>query len=347
MKKVLIFGAGSIGNHLANASRKCNLNVSVVDISSEALKRMKNVVYPSRYKKWDQNIKFLNYKDIFESNENYHLIIVGTPPETHLELLSKIKNKLNYKKILIEKPLTTFNEKNTNFSKSVKEKNIYVGYNHSVSKSFLYFCNLIKKKIKTNEISCLEINWREGWTGILNAHFWLKNEFNSYLGDIKRGGGSLHEHSHGLHLIICLEKILNFKLPKKFNLNICYKKNKSQKIYYDNFANINWRVNNFIINYTTDLISEPAEKSIKIYTKNKIYVLIFNYQKKSDKIEIQDKNISSKKKVILFKKKRSTDFINEIKHLTNMNSKNLYKKSFLKLENSLRVQSILSNALKK
>ena len=29
-----------------------------------------------------------------------------------------------------------------------------------------------------------------------------------------------------------------------------------------------------------------------------------------------------------------------------MNSKNLYKKSFLKLENSLRVQSILSNALK-
>ena len=146
MKKVLIFGAGSIGNHLANASRKCNLDVSVVDISPEALKRMKNDIYPSRYKRWDQNIKLLNYKDIFKSKENYHLIIVGTPPETHLKLLSKIKNKLNYKKILIEKPLTTFNEKNLTFSKNVKEKNIYVGYNHSVSKSFLYFCNLIKKK---------------------------------------------------------------------------------------------------------------------------------------------------------------------------------------------------------
>ena len=346
MKKVLIFGAGSIGNHLANASRKCNLDVSVVDISFKALKRMKKIIYPSRYKKWDPNIKILNYKDIFMSNENFHLVIVGTPPETHLELLSKIRNKLNYKKILIEKPLTTFNRNNTNLIRKIKEQNIYVGYNHSVSKSFLYFCNLIKKKIKTNEITCLEINWREGWTGILNAHFWLKNEFSSYLGDIKRGGGSLHEHSHGLHLIICLEKILNFKLPQKFNLNISYKKNKNQRIYYDKFANINWSVNNFLVNYTTDLISEPAEKSIKIYTKNKIYSLFFNYQKKCDRLQIQDKSISSKKKVIIFKKKRSTDFINEIKYLMNMNSKNLYKKSFLKLENSLRVQSILSKALK-
>jgi len=175
----------------------------------------------------------------------------------------------------------------------------------------------------------------------------LKNEFSSYLGDIKRGGGSLHEHSHGLHLLICLEKILNFKLPQKFNLNISFKKNKKQNIYYDNFANIIWRVNNFFVNYTTDLVSEPAEKSIKIYTKDKIYALIFNYQKKSDKLEIQDKNIPSKNKVILFKKKRSTDFINEIKYLKNINSKNLYKKSYLKLENSLRVQSILSKALKK
>ena len=103
MKKILIFGAGSIGNHLANASRKCNLDVSVVDISPEALKRMKNVVYPSRYKKWDHKIKICNYKEIFKSSVNYHLIIVGTPPETHLELLNKIRHKLNYQKILIEK----------------------------------------------------------------------------------------------------------------------------------------------------------------------------------------------------------------------------------------------------
>ncbi len=346
MKKILIFGAGSIGNHLANASRECNLDVSIVDISPEALKRMKNVVYPSRYKKWDQKIKIFDYKEIFKSNINYHLIIVGTPPETHLELLNKIRNNLNYQKILVEKPFTIFNQSKNKLIKYTKEKNIYVGYNHSVSKSFLYFSNLIKRKIKTNEISCIEINWREGWTGILNAHFWLKNEFSSYLGDIKKGGGSLHEHSHGLHLIICLEKIFSFKLPNKFNINISYKKNEKKKVYYDNFVNINWKVNNFLINYTTDLISEPADKSIRIYTKNKIYSLVFNYQKKSDKVEIQDKIVSTKNKNIIFKKKRSTDFINEIKHLTNMNYEKLYKKSFLKLENSLRVQDILSYAFK-
>ena len=32
MKNVLIFGSGSIGNHLANASRKLGLSVNVTDI---------------------------------------------------------------------------------------------------------------------------------------------------------------------------------------------------------------------------------------------------------------------------------------------------------------------------
>ena len=66
----------------------------------------------------------------------------------------------------------------------------------------------------------LEVNWKEGWYGILNAHFWMNNEFDSYLGNVREGGGALHEHSHGLHLLIILLKKM------RINLNsLSFKKN--------------------------------------------------------------------------------------------------------------------------
>jgi len=45
--KVKIFGAGSIGNHLANASRRLDWQVDVVDIDPAALKRMREEIYPA------------------------------------------------------------------------------------------------------------------------------------------------------------------------------------------------------------------------------------------------------------------------------------------------------------
>ena len=53
---VKVYGAGSIGNHLAHASRSLNWNVDVVDIDEDALVRMKENIYPMRYKKWDETI---------------------------------------------------------------------------------------------------------------------------------------------------------------------------------------------------------------------------------------------------------------------------------------------------
>ena len=53
----------------------------------------------------------------------------------------------------------------------------------------------------------------------------MKNEFDSYLGNIKNGGGALHEHSHGLHLMIII--LINLKVDyKKLNFNKKVKFNK-------------------------------------------------------------------------------------------------------------------------
>ena len=49
--KIKIIGAGSIGNHMAFASRSLSFDTTVADISNDALKRMKFDIYPSRYGK--------------------------------------------------------------------------------------------------------------------------------------------------------------------------------------------------------------------------------------------------------------------------------------------------------
>ena len=56
-KKILIFGAGSIGNHMAFAGTNLGYEIYITDINFSALKRMKDYIYPKRYKKWNDNIK--------------------------------------------------------------------------------------------------------------------------------------------------------------------------------------------------------------------------------------------------------------------------------------------------
>lgn len=345
MKEVLIFGSGSIGNHLANASRKIGLSVSVTDISNQALLRMKNKIYPMRYSKWDKSIKLIEYKNVFKLKKKFDLIIIGTPPATHYSLLSQIFERIDFKKMIIEKPFSTHQIKMS--KKKIKfffdKKYLFIGYNHSVSDSFIHFRKLISA-IKKKDIQKIDVCWKEGWKGILNAHFWNKDEFSSYLGDLSKGGGSTHEHSHGIHLITCLEKILNFKLPIKITKFINFKK-KDKKLFYDNFVNLTWKIENFFLTYTSDLLSEPAQKSVKIYTKKNKFELIFNYNKKYDLIKITNL-LSGTYKIKKFAKKRATDFINEIKYVLKVNNKESYKNSFIHLKYGLKVQNIINSTFR-
>ena len=118
-----------------------------------------------------------------------------------------------------------------------------------------------------------------------------------YLGNMNNGGGCLHEHSHGIHFLVCIEKILKLDLKNKPHSFINIKR-KNKKIYYDNFINLNWKLKNFSVNYTSDLISEPADKSLKIFTKDKKFELLIIDRKKYDTIKILNyitSNISIKR----------------------------------------------------
>ena len=57
MYNVKIYGAGSIGNHLAHGCRSKGWDVLMCDLDQQALERTRDDIYPSRYGQWDPQIR--------------------------------------------------------------------------------------------------------------------------------------------------------------------------------------------------------------------------------------------------------------------------------------------------
>ena len=338
MKKIFIFGSGSIGNHLTNAGLRSGYEVYITDKSEMALKRMKNELFKKRYGYWSNKIKIIKNNELKKIyRTKFDLVIIGTPPKSHIKLYEFCKKNMTYKKILIEKPLCVYNE---NFKNIISlNKYIFCGYNHSVSDSFRYFIKLLNDNKKNYFFST--IKWKEGWTGILNAHYWLKDEFSSYLGNIEEGGGAIHEHSHPIHLAVLILKTLSKENIKVETSNLVYKYNK--KVRYDSFANILLKSKKFKIDLEIDLLEPGSKKEVTVYFKNFIMRWIHNYTKSSDAVIIYSK---FKYKIKLFKKNRETEFISELKDIAKTDNKNKYKNSKLNVSNALEVMNIIKKVIK-
>jgi predicted dehydrogenase len=199
LKKVKIFGAGSIGNHLANASRSLGWSVDICDVDPEALARTRNEIYPARYGQWDESIR------LFESSAvpkgDYDLIIVGTPPEHHIPLaMEAIAEKPHA--ILVEKPFCTPDLAGAQqLVEAARKSNVavFTGYDHVVGMASEKMSEIIRSN-SIGKIQTLDVEFREFWGGIFAAHPWLDGPADSYLGYWKRGGGASGEHSHALNL---------------------------------------------------------------------------------------------------------------------------------------------------
>ena len=132
MRRVKIYGAGSIGNHLAHAARELGCEVVVCDVDAAALQRMEKEIYPGRYGKWDAEIG-LHMPDTVPVGE-FDLICVGTPPDHHLAVAMACLDEAP-QAILVEKPLCP---PDLNGAQDLFEKyrasgtEMFVGYDHVV-----------------------------------------------------------------------------------------------------------------------------------------------------------------------------------------------------------------------
>ena len=337
IKNILIFGAGSIGTHHANAARSLNCNVLICDIDSSKFEYMKNNLYPERYGSWDNKIKFVSYRDVFETNNIYDLIIIGVPPKNHLALLKKCFASLKFKKILVEKPLCVFNQSFAFINRLRYKNKIYCGFNHSISESILFLINLILKN-KIGKIKNIEINWKEDFNLILKAHPWIKSLKHSYLSNINEGGGGCHEYSHAIHLALILKNIL-FKNKTQVCKDMVYKKRSG--LYYDSVAKITFKDKLRSINLNIDTILDPCEKNIKLIGDKGTIFWERRIEKNYEKIEIRkSKNLNYK-----FKLTRRDDFINEIRCLL-VKEKKHSNLSNINIKSAIEVMSILKKIFK-
>lgn len=337
MFKAKIYGAGSIGAHYANSLVNNGFKVYVYDISSEALERFKNKLYPERYGSFNKKINLLKKDDLSIS---YDLILIGTPPMSHFKILEKNIN--NGSKIIhVEKPLcTSFNDDTKKFEKLInlkKKSKIFVGYNHVLTPVCQKSIKLLNEK-KFGKLMYIESETKEHWDNIFNAHFWLKKVSDSYLGNFKQGGGSLHEHSHALHLAyFFLKKISPKDEFDKLFCNMTFQK--GHKYIYDDVTNIQLLTKNKIpVSVHQDLISKKSSKKLHLEFEKGYLTISINVKKNTDMIEYFLKG--SKIKKINIKKTRSDDFLGTVsnykRYLRNQN----YSRD-LNLEESVNIMKII------
>jgi predicted dehydrogenase len=197
--KVKIFGAGSIGNHLANASRRLDWQVDVVDIDLAALKRMREEIYPTRYGAWDENIGQHVAGDAPVGG--YDLIMIGTPPDHHVGLAREAIAE-NPTALLIEKPLSTPDlEGLAELHAEAEAAGVvaFTGYDHVVGETSSLMTDALAASA-FGTLETLDVEFREHWGGIFAAHPWLAGPTDTYLGFWQRGGGASGEHSHAANL---------------------------------------------------------------------------------------------------------------------------------------------------
>ncbi len=336
VKKILIFGAGSIGAHHIYAGRSLGCDVYFTDINSEQVAYLKNNLYPSRYKKWDEKIKFIPYNEITKLKDYFNLVILGVPPQYHLDLVKFCFKYLKFKKILVEKPLCVFNQDFKSLNKMNNKNKIFCGFNHSVSKSILKLFNLIKNS-KIGKVNSVVINWKENFDYILKAHPWIKNFKDTYLSKLKNGGGGIQEYSHAIHLAVLFKNII-FK--GKFNMKKKILLIKKKNEFYDFKSDIFFKNKKKKISIYIDTISKKVKKSIQINGSEGSILWLRELEKKKETIFIYNSKIIK----INFKINRKDDFINEHKNLYINDNKKIIKN--LNLKNSIKTMLCINRLLK-
>ncbi len=309
--KILIYGAGSIGNHYANGFVERNHDVFVTDISEISLDRMKKDIYPSRYGSWNNSITLVNYNDI--KNLSADVVLIGTPPSSHLNLCIQSFNFHNPKIIHIEKPICTPDLSNLpNVIERANKMGVILlnGYNHNLTKNVIAAKEIIKK-FKFGKPLIMNSNVNEHWGGIFNAHPWIKNLKDTYLSNYNSGGGAMCEHSHGINLWQTFSEFLEMGKIKDLSCFLVFEENKDY--IYDSIMQINVQSDNGLIgNISQDVVTVPHRKNLEIIFENGYINIINNFEQNLDRIEYF---INEKLQKIDFPKSRKDDFLGAIKNI--------------------------------
>jgi predicted dehydrogenase len=309
--KVKILGAGSIGNHLANASRAMGWQVDICDLDPAALERTQREIYPARYDAWDEGIKLFEAKDAPKGE--YDLIFIGTPPDSHMALALEAVEE-GPKAILVEKPVCGPGlESAQSLFSSAAAKGIagFVGYDHVVGAASCRAGELLADGIH-GKVETLDVEIREHWGGIFGAHPWLEGPHDSYLGYWQRGGGAAGEHSHGFNMWQHLAHELGAGRVVEVTATLDYVKD--ERVDYDSLCLANLRTEKGLTGRVVqDVVTKPPRKWARIQGDAGYVEWHCSYKPGADAVVWAREGDEEKEEI--FTKTRPDDFIQEMSHL--------------------------------
>ena len=311
IRRVKIYGAGSIGNHLAHASRRLGWAVTVCDLDPKALSRMKEEIYPSRYGQWDTAITLCVNAEA--PSGGFDFICIGTPPDHHLPLaLSALREQP--RAILIEKPLCTpsLNQAQELYL-AVRDSptKVFVGYDHVVGKAARQAEALIRSGV-IGQVQTIDVEFREHWGGIFNAHPWLNGPEDSYLGYWERGGGASGEHSHAINLWQHFAHVAGAGRVVEVAAMLSYVT--QGRAIYDDLCLLGLRTEKGLIGRVVqDVVTRPHRKRARVQGSEGAVEWVNSYNAEGDAVLCLMPG--REEEVHLIPKKRPEDFIEELTHI--------------------------------
>ncbi len=263
MVKVKILGAGSIGNHLAHGCSAKGWQVTICDVDPAALERTRDDIYPSRYGAWNNDIRLAAPDAVAE--EDFDLVIVGTPPDTHMDIAAGILQSRPPKVLLIEKPVCTPDLERAGELLALQQKTgcfVAVGYNHTLTAHSRRAAELLADGLVGRPLT-ISARFREYWGGIFKAHPWLSGPSDSYLGFADRGGGAGGEHSHATNIWQYFAALTG--VGRIVEVSAMLDMVDDGSVRYDRLFQLNVKTETGLVgSIIQDVVTEPPEKSLRL-----------------------------------------------------------------------------------
>lgn len=312
MYSVKIYGAGSIGNHLAHACRTKGWDVLICDTDPDALKRTREDIYPSRYGRWDPGIR-LSGADT-GSGEGFDVAIIGTPPDTHISVATRELENNPPKVLLIEKPLCTPSLDGIQRIVDLKKAAgtfVAVGYNHTLTENSIRAARILAKNTIGDPIT-ISARFREHWGGIFTAHPWLSGPRDSYLGFFERGGGASGEHSHAINIWQHFARLVG--AGRIVEVSAAMDIVNDGVVNYDRICLMNVKTEIGLVgDIVQDVVTEPPQKAARIQGTKGFLEWFVNVESGHDAVHYQDGKGEAREELI--KKTRPDDFKGEVDHI--------------------------------
>lgn len=311
IRSVKIFGAGSIGNHMAHASRQRGWSVTLCDVDSAALERTRAQIYPARYGAWDDEIRLV---EAFEAPlGGFDLIVIGTPPDGHMPLARQAVAE-RPRAVLIEKPLCT---PDLDGAAALAEEaeaagvRLFVGYDHVVGAAAEKAAALIAAGA-IGRARTIDVEFREEWSGIFAAHPWLDGPADSYLGYWRRGGGATGEHSHALNFWQFLAHLCGAGPVARVSASMTMVED--GRIAYDSLSALSVTTESGLLGRVVqDVVTKPPRKWARVQGDAGAVEWICGAEPGVDMTRLE--RFNQEPEAFRFPKTRPDDFIRELGHV--------------------------------